>query len=41
MNKQEKFKEQLLSELITAKKELVFQNQEKEKRATELIIANK
>jgi signal transduction histidine kinase/CheY-like chemotaxis protein len=41
MNDQEKFKEQLLAELITAEKKLVFQNEEKENRANELSIANK
>ncbi|EIA08346.1 ATP-binding protein [Flavobacterium frigoris] len=40
MKDTEKFKEQLIAELITVRKELAFQNEEKEKRATELEIAN-
>ncbi len=48
MNAHEKTKDELIKELqelqqklIIANKELVFQNEEKEKRATELIITNK
>ena len=33
-------KEKRAAELVTANKELVFQNREKEKRADELVIAN-
>ncbi len=40
MNDKEKSREDLLSELVIANKELIYQNAEKEKRAAELIISN-
>ncbi|HZK92687.1 MAG TPA: ATP-binding protein [Prolixibacteraceae bacterium] len=41
MNDKDKTMEKLVVELAIANKELAFQNEEKEKRAAELIIANK